>query len=141
MKPQHAFEICCERYRGMRAFLNGSVRAVDLETPSSGYQWRPDRAGAADYVADFQLAGARALRRPEWKGRLQLFQNHFCGGVEYRRAIEMLGVSSGTFDWWAQEVKKAAGKEFLRSGLFPPRGYFRAGGKPRTAPDSRAPTF
>lgn len=125
MKPQYVFDICHQRYRGMRDFLGGRIGAVDLESPSSGYHWRPERPRALEYVADFERAGQRALWRPEWKGRMRLFELYFCKAVEYRRAMVLIGVPEGTFDWWTQEVKKTVGRELGRAGLFPPTAYFR----------------
>ncbi|MFZ0213092.1 MAG: hypothetical protein WBE20_12865 [Candidatus Acidiferrales bacterium] len=129
MKAQEIFEVCHARYRGLRAFLKGQMSSVDLDKPSAGYQWRPDRARAEEYVADFEMIAERALRRPEWKGRRKLFRIYFLYGVEYRRAITLVGVAPGTFDYWLGEVKKACGREFDRAGLFPPRRYFQIRGE------------
>jgi hypothetical protein len=85
----------------------------------------PSRARACEYVADFERIGRQALRRPEWKGRLKLFEAYFLQGADYRRAIGMVGVAEGTFDYWYQEVKRALGSEFSRTGLFPPTRYFK----------------
>lgn len=129
MKPREVFETCHARYRGLRAYLKGQMSAMDLDTPSAGYQWRPDRARAEEYVADFEMIAERALRRPEWRGRQKLFRIYFLHGVEYRRAITLVGVSPNTFDYWLGEVKKACGREFLRAGLYPPRRYFQMRGE------------
>ncbi|MFZ0641355.1 MAG: hypothetical protein WA020_07250 [Candidatus Acidiferrales bacterium] len=126
MKAREIFEVCHARYKGLRAFLGGHMAAIDLESPSDGYHWRPERARAEEYVADFEMIAARALRRPEWRGRLKLFRIYFLRGVEYRRAITLCGVAPGTFDYWVDEVKKACGREFDRTGLFPPGNYFRS---------------
>ncbi|HXZ11340.1 MAG TPA: hypothetical protein VEG64_03020 [Candidatus Sulfotelmatobacter sp.] len=129
MKAAEIFEVCHARYRGLRDWLadaTGSVRALDLDTPSSGYQWRPERARASEYVADFERIGRHALRRPEWRGRLKLFEIYFLNGVEYRRAISLVGVAAGTFDYWLGEVKRALGREYARTGLFPPSRYFHS---------------
>ena len=131
MKAKDVFEICHARYRGLQEWLAesaGEVRAVDLATPAQGYQWRPERGRAAEYVADFERIGRRALRRPEWRGRLKLFEIYFLHSLEYRRAIALVGVAAGTFDYWMAEVKRALGREFRRTGLFPPHLYFRAKG-------------
>lgn len=129
MKSSEVFEVCHKRYRGLRGWLDeatGQVRALELDTPSAGYQWRPERARACDYIADFERIGRQALERPEWKGRLKLFETYFVGGAEYRRAIRLVGVAEGTFDYWFQEVKRAVGAEYSRKGLFPPSRYFGA---------------
>jgi hypothetical protein len=75
-------------------------------------------------VADFERIGRNALRRPEWRGRLKLFEVYLLGDTEYRSAIRLVGVAEGTFDYWHQEVKRALGAEFSRTGLFPPSRYF-----------------
>jgi hypothetical protein len=128
MKATEIFGVCHGRYRSLREWLansSGSVRALGLGKPSSGYQWRPDRARACEYVADFERIGRHALRRPEWKGRLKLFEIYFLHDMEYRRAISIVGVAEGTFDYWYREVKRALGAEFSRTGLYPPAIYFR----------------
>lgn len=129
MKSSEMFDECHARYRRLRAELNegeGRVRPVVLERPANGYSWRPARARACEYVADFERIGRNALRRSEWKGRLKLFETYFLQGVEYRSAIRLVGVAEGTFDYWFREVKRAVGAEFSRTGLFPPSRYFHA---------------
>ena len=129
MKAAEIFDICHGRYNGLREWLadsTGQVRALAMDTPSSGYQWRPARGRASEYVADYERIGRQALRRQEWKGRLKLFEIYFLQGVEYRRAITLVGVAPGTFDYWAREVKRAVGRECLRTGLFPPSRYFHS---------------
>ena len=127
MKAAEIFDVCHGRYRSLHDWLadsSGSVRSLGLDTPSSGYQWRPDRARACEYVADFERIGRHALRRPEWKGRLKLFEIYFLGSFEYRTAIRLVGVAEGTFDYSYREVKRALGAEFSRTGLYPPSRYF-----------------
>jgi hypothetical protein len=127
MKANEVFDACHGRYRSLREWLDestGKVRAVNLEAPSSGYQWRPSCSRACDFIADFERIGRQALHRPEWKGRLKLFEIYFVHSVEYREAVKLVGVAEGTFDYWFQEVKRAAGKEFSRCRLYPPSQYF-----------------
>ena len=136
MKAAEMFNACHARYRGLHEWLDnslGEVRALDLDSPSCGYQWRPERSRACEYVADFERIGRQALKRPAWKGRLKLFEIYFLGGADYRSAISLVGVAEGTFDYWLQEVKKAAGREFSRTGLYPPVRYFQSshGRRPR----------
>ena len=146
VKAAEIFDVCFARYRGLREWLadaSGAARAVRLEAPSGGYQWRPDRARACEFVADFERLGRRALRRPEWKGRRKLFEAYFLGGANYREAIRAVGVAEGTFDYWFREVKRAAGREFARAALYPPAHYFaprhaaRAGAVAPAASSSR----
>jgi hypothetical protein len=127
MKASEIFNDCHGRYRGLREWLTGAadaIHSVALDKPSSGYLWRPDRARACEYVADFERIARRALARPEWKGRLKLFNICFVRSVEYRQAVRLVGVAEGTFDYWYAEVKRAAGAEFARTELFPPWRYF-----------------
>ncbi len=127
IKARDVFEACHGRYRSLSEWMEegrGRLRAVSLESPSVGYQWRPERSRACEYLADFERIGRQALRRPEWKGRLKLFEIYFLHCMEYREAVKLVGVAEGTFDYWMQEVKRAAGKEFSRCGLYPPSKYF-----------------
>ncbi len=128
MKASEMFEVCHSRYRSLRAHLGhgtGELASIGLDKPANGYSWRPDRARACEYVADFERIGRHALRRAEWKGRLRLFEIYFLQGAEYRRAISLVGVAEGTFDYWFQEVKRTLGAEYSRTGLFPPSRYFQ----------------
>jgi hypothetical protein len=104
----------------------GKARAIDLKSPASEYSWRPARLRACEYVADFERIGRRSLRRPQWKGRLKLFEIYFLHSMEYRNAIQLVGVAEGRFDYWVQEVKRSAGCAFSRCGLFPPSRYFHS---------------
>ncbi|HEX4002283.1 MAG TPA: hypothetical protein VHX36_06515 [Candidatus Acidoferrales bacterium] len=127
MKATEVFDTCYTRYRGLRQWVKASsstVGAINLDLPSSGYRWRPGRARACEYIADFERIGTRALGRPEWKGRLKLFHTYFVRGTDYRQAVRLVGVAEGTFDYWLGEVKRAVGREFSRTGLFPPGRYF-----------------
>ena len=141
MKAVEIFDVCHGRYRGLREWLDdsaGAVRSVDLGKPSEGYHWQPGRARACEYVADFERIGRHALRRAEWKGRLKLFNIYFVHSVEYRRAISLVGVAEGTFDYWYREVKRALGAEFSRTNLYPPTRYFLdVRGKRSSAIDER----
>jgi hypothetical protein len=129
MKPAEIFDVCHGRYRNLRDWMSdasGAVHSLDIKTSASGYQWRPGRVRACEYVADFERIGRHTLRRPEWKGRLKLFNIYFLHCLEYRRAISMVGVADGTFDYWYREIKRALGAEFQRTGLYPPWQYFNS---------------
>lgn len=128
MRAQYIFEICHERYRGFRLWMDGHTDGLrmDLNSHSAGYHWRPDRARAADYVADFERIGRRTLARPVWKGRLKVFDLYFVRCLDYPRALALSGVGERTFDWWISEIKKSVGRELTRAGLYPPAKYFRS---------------
>jgi hypothetical protein len=128
VRPQDIFEVCYERYLAIRRSKDWTVVSarMDVPVPSSGYSWRPDRVKAADYAADFERTGRRVLARSTWKGRKRLFETYFLQQIPYKRAITLVGVSPGTFDWWVAEVKKSIGLELRGAGLFPPTRYFQA---------------
>jgi hypothetical protein len=128
MKASEVFDACHGRYRSLHEWLEestGKVRAVNLESPSSGYQWRSARSRACEFVADFERIGKQAMKRPQWKGRLKLFEIYFLHSLEYLEAIKLVGVAEGTFDYWLQEVKHSVGRELSRCKLFRPRNTFR----------------
>jgi hypothetical protein len=96
MKACEIFDSCHGRYRNLREWLaesTGQIRALDPESHYDGYHWCPVQARAAEFVADYERIGRKALRRPEWKGRLKLFEIYFVHSVEYKRAISLVGVA------------------------------------------------
>lgn len=125
VKTREIFDICLARYRSLGKGIGNKMAAVDMTRPSNGYLWRPENVRASEYVADFEAAGTRALRRSEWKGRRKLFVIYFLSELDYKRAIKLVGVSENTFEYWASQVKNAVGRECARVGLFPPQEYFR----------------
>jgi hypothetical protein len=78
-------------------------------------------------VADFALAGRAALDEPERASRLVIFRLYYLGLAEYNRARHFLGVTEYTWTNWRDDIRRCCGKELLRGGMFPPRGYFRNG--------------
>jgi hypothetical protein len=128
MKATEVIDTCYGRYRSVHEWLEdtrGKVRAIDLESPSSGYSWRPARGRACE-LADVERIGRQSLRRPQWKVGLKLFEIYFLHSMEYRNAFKLVGVAEGTFDYWMQEVKRSAGREYSRCGLFPAARYFHS---------------
>ena len=74
MKPTFAFDVCHELYRAAREVLDGDLGASDLSSHTK-YLWRPDlRPRLAEYVADFALAGQKALAAPDLASRMALFR-------------------------------------------------------------------
>jgi hypothetical protein len=57
--------------------------------------------------------------------RLTLFHVFYLGGAEYSAARRHLGISEVTWADWAEEIRRLAGRELTRAGLFPPSRYFR----------------
>lgn len=126
VKPELAFDVCWEVYRGAREVLETKrgVGALALER-SAKYLWRPDvRPKLKDWVADFALAGQAALGDPERASRMVLFRLYYLGLVEYHRARHFLGLSERGWVDWSEDVRRRCGQELLRRNMFPPRKYF-----------------
>ncbi len=124
MRPADAFDICHEVYVNARQVLDLKLSTLHPEA-SSKYLWRPDvRPRLAEFVADFALAGRRALASPRLASRLVLFRLYYLGGAEYHCARGQLGISELTWANWADEIRDRVGRELLRAGLFPPGKYF-----------------
>ena len=124
MRPADAFDICHEVYAAARQVLDCKLGTLHPEA-SSKYQWRPDnRPKLAEFVADFALAGQRALGSPRLASRLVLFRLYYLGGAEYHAARKHLGISELTWAQWADEIRERVGRELLRAGIFPPGRYF-----------------
>ena len=79
VRPRDAFEICHEVYVQARQVLDEKLGTVRLEHVANGL-WRPDtRPKLGEFVADFALAGERALAEPRLASRLILFRLYFLG--------------------------------------------------------------
>lgn len=125
MKPEFAFDVCHDVYLAAREVLAGKLSTTDLNSREK-YMWRPDlRPHLAEYVADFALAGQRALAEPRLASRLVMFRVFYVTGTEYDAARGRLGICERTWANWADEVRSRVGSELLRRGMFPPRDYFR----------------
>jgi hypothetical protein len=126
VKPEFAFDVCWEVYRGAREVLETrrGIGAMDL-TLGSKYLWRPDlRPRLKDWLADFALAGKAALEGPQHASRMVMFRLYYLGLADYSRARHLLGLSEHSWVNWSEEVRRLCGKELLSRGMFPPRKYF-----------------
>ena len=126
-KPELAFDVCWEVYRGAREVLETKrgVAALNLQEPTK-FLWRPDiRPRLNEYVADFALAGQAALHGVQWASRLVLFRVFYLGLAPYERARPFLGLSEMGWTNWTEEIRRRCGQELLRRRMFPPRKYFQ----------------
>ena len=126
VKPEFAFDVCWEVYRGAREVLESKrgVSALDLQDTGK-FLWRPDiRPRLNEYVADFALAGEAALDGPGCASRMILFRIYYLGLAPYERARPFLGLGEMAWSQWTEQIRRQCGKEILRRGLFPPRKYF-----------------
>jgi len=149
MKPSTAFDVCHEVYAAAREIVNTRMPTLQLDRASK-FLWRPDlRPRLVEYVADFALAGARALGEDEPRGgraqhdkllralrasRVVLFRLYYVGGAEYQAARRLLGLSETSWSYWTEEIRARVGRELLRAGMFPPSRYFREMSSPRRSP-------
>jgi hypothetical protein len=121
LKPAVAFDVCHEVYLAAREIVNSHKPTIELEQVSK-FVWRPDiRPRMVEYVADFALAGERALA----PSRLILVRLHYLGGCPYELARQRMGLSELGWTKWTDEIRRDVGRELLRAGIFPPSRYFR----------------
>ncbi len=125
MRPRDAFAVCHVVYAAAREVLDHKLSTLHAESPAK-FLWRPNvRPRLSEYIADFALAGERALGAPRYASRLVMFRLYYLGGAEYHAARARLGISEMTWANWADEIRDRVGRELLRAGLFPPGKYFR----------------
>ncbi len=81
VKPELAFDVCWEVYRGAREVLETKRGISALNWKDTGkFLWRPDfRARLNEWVADFALAGQAALDGPDWASRMVMFRLFYLG--------------------------------------------------------------
>ena len=130
VKPELAFDVCWEVYRGAREVLETKRGISALNWKDTGkFLWRPDfRPRLNEWVADFALAGKCALEGPDWASRMVLFRLYYLGLAPYEKARHFLGLSETNWVNWTEQIRNRCGKELLGRGMFPPRRYFQACG-------------
>ncbi len=96
VKPELAFDVCWEVYRGAREVLETKRGISALNWKDTGkYLWRPDfRPRLNEWVADFALAGKAALDGPDWASRMVLFRLYYLGLAPYENARHFLGLGT-----------------------------------------------
>jgi len=126
VKPEFAFDVCWEVYRGAREVLETKRGVCALNwKDATPYAWRPDiRPRLNEWVADFALAGQSALHSPELASRMVMFRMFYLGMAPYDSARHFLGLTEFTWSKWSEEVRQRCGRELMRRGMFPPRKYF-----------------
>jgi hypothetical protein len=126
VKPELAFDVCWEVYRGAREVLETKRGISALNWKDTGkFLWRPDfRPRLNEWVADFALAGKAALDGPGWASRMVLFRVYYLGLAPYENARHFIGLSEHSWVNWTEQIRHRCGKEMLGRGMFPPRRYF-----------------
>ena len=123
VKPEVAFDVCWEVYRGARDVLETKRGVSALNWKDTGkFLWRR----LNEWVADFALAGQAALDGPEWASRMVMFRVYYLGLAPYENARHFLGLSERSWVNWSDEIRHRCGAELLRRCMFPPRKYFRS---------------
>lgn len=121
MKPATAFDIGHEVYAAAREIVDSRMATIQMEHASK-FLWRPDlHPRLVEYLADFALAGERALSA----SRLVLFRLYYLGGCDYQLARQRMGLGEQGWTSWTEEIRRDVGRELLRTGIFPPSRYFR----------------
>ncbi len=126
VKPELAFDVAWEVYRGAREVLETKRGVSALDPNDCGkFLWRPEvRPRLTEWVADFALAGKRALEGPQWASRMVLFNVYYLGLAPYENARHFLGIGEISWVQWTEQIRSRVGKEILDRGMFPPRKYF-----------------
>jgi hypothetical protein len=126
VKPELAFDVCWEVYRGAREVLEAKRGISALKwQETEKFLWRPDiRPKLSEWVADFALAGQAALEGRDWASRMVLFRLYYLGLAPYETARHFLGLSERSWVNWSEEIRQRCGRELLRREMFPPRKYF-----------------
>lgn len=119
MRPEQIFDNVLEQ---VREFRSAGAPAIQHEKERTGGGSTPIGNVEIEYMAEFYLAGKRALAE-RWPRRWDLFRIYYYGGTPYRSAIRLMRVPKGVFDWWAQQIKKHVGIELEESGLKSFRRY------------------
>jgi hypothetical protein len=127
VKPELAFDVCWEVYRGAPDVLETKRGVSALNWKDTGkYLTRPDfRPRLTEWVADFALAGQAALDGPDCASRMVMFRVYYLGLAPYENARHFLGLSERSWVNWSEEIRRRCGAELLGRGMFPPRKYFR----------------
>lgn len=126
VKPELAFDVCWEVYRSAREVLETKrgIGALNWKEATK-FLWRQDiRPRLGEWVADFALAGQKALDGPDWASRMVLFRLYYLGLAPYEKARHFVGISERNWVQWTEQIRHRTGKELLRRGMFPPRKYF-----------------
>ena len=137
IRPEFAFDIAWDVYQSLKAEQAG-ISSLDVQQ-SSDHCWRPrNGAGADEYMADFALAVRAAFKDPHDSSRRILAELFYIGLADYAKARHLIGISEWMWGEWADEIRKRAGSEIMRRGLFPPKHYFGQRTRPRKAPSHGA---
>jgi transcriptional regulator with XRE-family HTH domain len=69
-------------------------------------------------------ATPRGLSRATRERMLQLFVLRYVKGRQVEAIINEMKINHAVFEFWNEDIMRAVGREFARSGIFPPYKYF-----------------
>src|SRR2546421_11176795 len=115
VKPELAFDVCWEVYRGAREVLETKRGISALNWKDTGkFLWRPDyRARLNEWVAGFALAGKTALEGAGWASRMGMFRLYYLGPPPYENAGHFLGLSEHSWGDWREAILQGSGQKRL----------------------------
>src|SRR5258706_10163536 len=98
LKPELAFDVCWEVYRGAREVLETKRGISALNWKDTGkFLWRPDfRPRLNEWAADFALAGEAGLHWAEFASPIVLFSPYYPGASAHLNARDLLCVGEYT---------------------------------------------
>src|SRR5215475_4978777 len=107
-KPEFAFDVCWEVYRGAKEVLETKRGVSALKPEEVGkFLWRPDfRPRLTEWVTDFALAGKSALDEPHLASRMTLFRVYYLGLAPYDKARHFLGISEHNWSNWTEQIRQ-----------------------------------
>jgi len=126
VKPELAFDVCWEVYRGAREVPGGQARMSAMDwKEATKFLWRPDfRPRLAEWVADFALAGQAALEGPECASRMVLFRLYYLGLAPYENTRQFPRPQRAKLGELVGGSAPPLRQRAAAPRMFPPRKYF-----------------
>ncbi len=124
MTNRDVFAVCWARYKVTRASLDGIVPPDEVDPSSRG-----DRhlVTNAEYNADFEKAGERALPLSRWQqgNRMRrLYELYVKQQWEWKQAVGLMGAREDVVAAWWEEVQDRVGQELRDRRIWPLKAYF-----------------
>src|SRR5258706_14677674 len=106
LKPELAFDVCWEVYRGAREVLETKRGISALNWKDTGkFLWRPDfRPRLNEWAADFALAGGAALDGAGLGSRMVVFSPYYLGGPPWGKWRPFFSLSGETLVNWTRKI-------------------------------------
>jgi hypothetical protein len=126
VKPELAFYLCWEVYRGARgAGIKARHFRAELEAHGKILVAAGRPSAAQRMGRGLCTGGAEGARRAGPGFAHGALSAVLLPARSLRNARHFLGLSERSWVNWTEEVRHRCGKELLRRGMFPPRKYLR----------------